>query len=215
MTKRQGAARDIDNAKLAGLYSGTAYIPNLNIAVHWEGFGERALLLTRSRVNSPVKRLRHIVSQPETVWLKVGGRRTRYTPDFEFEFDPPPNVIWEAKGAWALAKPAVQEKLQAAELYYASVGKQFRIFNSTEGSYGAELRNVEMLRPYARVAVSPEREAWLVAMVRAASGLQLRVLAEAAATEGVGRRAIYALMFRDVLAFDWTKVLRESTVITA
>jgi hypothetical protein len=210
MTALKGGARDIDNSRL-NVIQGTAFIPALGTHVHWEGYGERALLLLRSRD----KGLQRILSQPERIPIVVGGRRTTYCPDYRFDYAHQPSAMWEAKGAWALADPKVQAKLRAAEAHYASQGKTFRVLNSTIACRSEELRNVELLRPYARVDVDDDVKDWLLAALRLAEGLPVAQLGEVAASESVGRRSIYALMYRGDIQFDWTRLLRESTVLKA
>lgn len=210
MTTFQGQSKDLDNNRLFSQVIGKAYIPELERQVPWMGFGERAVLLTQSRN----RRLRAIICQPAKVRLLVDGRWRHYTADYRFLYVDQPDCVFECKGAWALPKPEVRAKMMAAQMHFAAEGARFQALNGSELAWSAELANYELLFRYARVPVDDRATECLKSAVRVGAPMTLEQLATVASMCGYDRRVIYALMYRDVLKFDWHKRLLETTVIS-
>lgn len=184
-------------------------MPSLGVHVPWEGFGERAILMMLDRWPG----LRHVISQPERMKLVVNGKTVTYTPDYEVVLAEPPVEVLEIKGHTQLQDEKVQWKLAAAELEVARSGRRFRVFNSRELTSSVELRNIQLLRRYARYPVTAEQSASLRSPFRVHAEISLGALVDAAEQHGLGREQVYALLYRSELSMDWTHLVCNTSRI--
>ena len=185
-------------------------MPLLQQHVPWEGFGERAALLLTDRRPG----LENVISQPERLRLIVRGKRVAYTPDYELAFSGCRSEVWEIKGYRQLQDLRTQEKLAAAELELAKTSRIFRVFDSSELSSRTELRNAQVLRRYGRYPVTDEQIFSIRTPFRSLSKISLAALVQAASDYGITREQIYALLYRGVLAFDWSSFISDETLVS-
>lgn len=209
MTIRKAKARNIDNRRLLSLQIGEVFMPKLGMHVAWEAHGERAALMLMDRQRG----LMGIVSQPERMRIVVNGKTVTYTPDFEVLLDALPSEICEVKGHSQLQEEKVLTKLAAAELEVARSGRVFRVFNSRELTSSMELRNVQLLRRYARYPVTPEQSDSVLSFFRLSDKVPLGQLIDAAEQHGISREQVYALLYRGELTHDWNQLVCNASLI--
>lgn len=185
-------------------------MPLLQRHVPWEGFGERAALLLADRRPG----LENVISQPEKLRLSVRGKRVAYTPDYSFTFRDGRCEFLEIKGRRQLEDLRTQEKLAAAELELARTDSTFHVYDSSDLSSRTELRNVQVLRRYARFQVTDEQNLSIRTPFRSLSKITLGKLIGAASDYGITREQIYALLYRGVLAFDWSSFVSDETIVS-
>lgn len=184
-------------------------MPSIKKHVPWEGYGERAALILTDRRPG----LKDAISQPEKMRLFVQGKYVSYTPDYEFVFEYGIREVCEVKSEEKLLEPRMIEKLLAAEQMCAYSGRRFVVLKSGEICYGTELRNVELLRPYASWTVSHQEMTHVMTEFLHACDIPLHALANKFVQHDLGREHLYALLYRGVLSFDWKSPISEDTLI--
>lgn len=210
MTILKTTTRNIDNRRLLNVQIGKIFIAALGRHVPWEGYGERAALMLLDRRRD----LLNVKSQPERMRVVVNGKTVTYTADYEVVFHLRPVEIWEIKGHRALQQEKVRDKLAAVDAAVARSGRTFRVFNSRELTDSIELRNVQLLRPYALCAVTPQQSVAVLSAFRAHDEISLGTLIAAAQNHRITRAQVYALLYRGELTMDWNQLVCDASSIS-
>lgn len=96
------------------------------------------------------RKAEHILIQPPSVYYIVGGKKRRYTPDFE-SIEDGCCYVDEVKYAVDTLSPEFQQKVHRLTVFFRNQGKIFRVITENDIRVGDRAKNLRYLSPALRL----------------------------------------------------------------